>query len=224
MESGKYAPVIGTVGSTGVGTGAHLHVEIGTGWNGGVLTGRKDPKDVVDQYLRGGGNVKVEETKVSDEKKQKEVSIAKQKGLNLGYYYKDGKYYQKGGGLFGTDKEIEVTDTKNTWLRTLIPPTAQPTAKPTTSLKPQVAGGGMGRKRGPRRMQDGGFISPSKSNVPNVSSRAYYETPGSSSLVAILPIEITQTVPVPVGGGAIFDSFPIAGLNNTKNSYGLMRG
>ena len=232
MESGKYAPVIGTVGSTGVGTGAHLHVEIGTGWNGGVLTGRRDPKDVVDQYLRGGGNVKVEETKVIDEKKQKEAFVAKQKGLNLGYYYKNGKYYQKGGGLFGTDKEIEVTDTKNTWLRTLIPPTTQPTTKPatkpTTALKPQVAGGGMSGGRGsgssPGGMQGGGFISPSKSNVPNVSSRAYYENPTGSSMLAILPIETIQQVHVPMGGGTIFDSFPIAGLNNSNSSYGLMRG
>lgn len=101
------------------------------------------------------------------------------------------------------------------------------TKTPTPSTPPTV-GGGMGGRRGsgssPSTMQGGGSINPSKPKVPNVASRALYETPGGGSMMVILPIEKIQKVPVPVGGGTVLDSFPLAGLNNSNSSYDLMRG
>jgi len=55
------ATVIGKVGSTGVSTGAHLHFELGSGWNG-TIQNKIDPAPYIDDYVRGGGDVKVTQT------------------------------------------------------------------------------------------------------------------------------------------------------------------
>lgn len=225
-------PVVQGTHQTGV---IHYEIRKGKATTYGV-SGTENPDEFLNStdYKNYISKIKSGDT---DSKEPKVGSVLKSTKIGEGYVLtirqgekNQKEYYLNGRKLSSTEvstyqknhpSAFQISEQKKeTWIDKLNPSKI----KPTTALKPQVAGGGMGGRRGTKGMQDGGFISPSKSNVPNVSSRAYYETPGSSTLMAILPIEITQTVPVPVGGGAIFDSFPIAGLNNTKNSYGLMRG
>ena len=103
-----------------------------------------------------------------------------------------------------------------------------PTTTPTTPTKPQVAGGGMGGKRGSGttpQMQGGGLIGPSKPNRSIPNSFAPYETPGGGMMIAIQPMIIERQVPVSGGRGKMI-AFPVlvAGVNNNTNLSNLSQG
>jgi len=232
-------PVVQGTHQTGV-----IHYEIRKGKAGpsGSVEGTEDP----DAFLNSADYKDYISKVASGETKQKTElklgSVLKSTKIGEGYVLtiRQGENNQKDYFLNG--KKLSPTEVatyqknhpsafqvseqkKESWIDKLNPTRIfKSTSSPS---KIQVAGGGMGGKRGsgssPTGMQGGGFISPSKSSVPNVASRAYYENPTGSSLIAVLPIETVQKVPVPVGAG-VLDSFPVAGLNNSNSSYGLMRG
>jgi spore germination cell wall hydrolase CwlJ-like protein len=233
-------PVVKGTQQTGV---IHYEIRKGKAGSSGSIEGTEDPDEFLNSQDYKDYISKVASGETKPKTELKVGSVLKSTKIGEGYVLtiRQGENNQKDYFLNGkklSSNEVatyqknhpnafQVSEQKKeSWLDKLNPTKIFKSSS--TSPKPTVAGGGMSGGRGsgssPGGMQGGGFISPSKSNVPNVSSRAYYENPTGSSMLAILPIETIQQVHVPMGGGTIFDSFPIAGLNNSNSSYGLMRG